>query len=235
MKIRHLVYLIALATLFFLPHNADAQFMTEDLILIKVGYVPISTVGFDEGVIIDDIESPTTKIGDLESKGFAVQGEYNLIFGSFWVGFGFEYQRLVVDSFSVGSTDAEEFANHFICPMLSAKFAAIGGLYLGAGLAGKYLISTEDFSYENGTDKMEFDKKIDLWANAILGYHIPVGEGIFLDIEGRFGYNLTNKQYEKMNSEDIAGAESKYEYTPSSAYDIAFFVGIGTRARGSMY
>ncbi len=236
MKSKSLIFLAVSALLLSFTYNASAQYMTEDLLLFKIGYVPVSPVTFDEGATVNGAEDTTYKIDDIESKGIAIQGEYNLIYGNFWFSFGLEYQKQFADAFDISYTDAttslpvtneaKKFSNDFIIPMISAKFATEGGFYVGAGLSGKYLMSTDKVTISEG----EFDKKIDLWANGILGYHVPVAEGIFLDVEGRFGYNITNKQFEKMET-----ATNSYEFKPKNAYDVAFYVGVGVRPRGSLY
>ena len=198
MKSKLFQFIFVVAFVFSLPFIANAQYLTTDLVLLKVGYVPIYTVSFDE----DNAD-------DSENKGIAVQGEYNLNSGNFWLGFGFEYQRMVND-------DEDDYINHFLLPMVSAKFVATGGLYVGAGLAGKYLVSAETPS---GAE--EPDKKIDLWVNGIMGYHLPIAEAVFLDIEGRFGWNITNQQFDESSKE------------VSNAYDLGFYIGIGTRAMAS--
>lgn len=92
-------------------------------------------------------------------------------------------------------------------------------------MSGKYLIAAE-----SDNDGSKPKKKIDLWANGILGYHVPVGEGVFLDLEGRFGWNLTNKQFSETELNNIT-----LKADPKNAYDIAFYVGVGFRAIGSNY
>lgn len=209
MKFRLFFIIAAFAVSAFFATNASAQYMTQDLIFIKAGYIPVYTVSYEE-----------EGSDDTEIKGFAVQGEYNLNFSGFWMGFGLEYQYTTDDN------DGDKVNHSFILPMASIKFAAVGGLYLGGGLSGKYLIATGE--YEGG---FKATKKIDLWANGILGYHMPVGEGVFLDLEGRFGWNLTNKQFSEV---EVSGG-STYEFDVKNSYDIAFYVGVGFRAPGSNY
>ncbi len=252
MRFKILSLLAVIALLLSFSYNANAQFMTEDLLLLKVGYVPVSPVTFDDGVTINDFKDSAYtdkgeyKIGEIESSGFAVQGEYNLIYDNFWLGFSLEYQRIASDSFNYTNTDqinyrevkAKKFNNDFIIPMISAKFAAEGGFYVGAGLSGKYLISSETLEFKNSPGlEGTFEKEIDLWANGIIGYHVPVAEGVFLDVEGRFGYNITNEQFTRMKLEDTTTSAYPeiWELTPKSAYDITFYVGVGVRPRGSEY
>ena len=205
-----LAVLAVVAFVFAFSYGAQAQTMTTDIVFLKVGYVPVSLASFDE-----------VDMDDLESRGFAIQGEYNLNFDGIWVGFGLEYQRLKAEM------DGDYgHINQFIQPMISAKYAALGGLYIGAGLSGKYLIATEKF--EDTSGEYEWEKKIDLWANGILGYYTSIGEGVFLDLEGRFGYNLTQNQFSKVKDDPDT-------YDIDSNYDIAFYVGVGFRAAASDY
>lgn len=201
--------LAVLAFVFAFAFGVQAQTLTTDIVFLKGGYIPVSLASFD-----------VSGFDDLESRGFAIQGEYNLNFDGFWLGFGLEYQRLK----SEFDGELGHF-NQFIQPMISAKYAALGGLYVGAGLSGKYLIATEKVGGAGGS---EWEKKIDLWANGILGYYTPIGEGIFLDLEGRFGYNLTKNQFSKIK-------DGSADYDIDSNYDIAFYVGIGFRASASDY
>lgn len=208
MKLKIMSVLAAFAMVAAFSLNADAQYMTQDVIFLKAGYIPVYNVSYDE----EGDDWP-----DLESRGFAIQGEYNLNFSGFWLGFGMEYQYTKVDL-----ENSKNIANQFILPMASIKVAAVGGLYVGGGIAGKYLIATEK------NEEYEAKKKVDLWANGILGYHTPIGEGLFLDLEGRFGWNLTNKQFSEY--ENVSET-----YKMKNAYDIAFYAGIGFRALGSNY
>jgi hypothetical protein len=204
MRFKMLTILAALAIVISFSAIASAQYMTQDVVFVKFGYIPVYNVTVEEE--------------DYEANGFAVQGEYNLNFSGFWMGFGMEYQYITQD------LDGDKINHHFILPMASLKVAAVGGLYVGGGLSGKYLIATK--SFEDGDTK--FKKDIDLWANGILGYHQPIGEGIFLDLEGRFGWNLTNRQFSKTDPDT-----GKYDV--KRAYDIGFYAGVGFRALGSNY
>ncbi len=213
MKLKVLSVLAALAIVAAFSFNANAQYMTQDVVFVKAGYIPVYNVSFKE--------YQGNKPDDAELKGFALQGEYNLNFSGFWLGFGMEYQYTKLDLDNEKNT-----AQQFILPMASIKVAAVGGLYVGGGVSGKYLIASE--SEADGT---KYDKKIDLWVNGIIGYHVPIGEGLFFDLEGRFGWNLTNKQFS--SGEDSAG--TSFTTKPKNGYDIAFYAGIGFRAIGSNY
>jgi hypothetical protein len=214
MKLRIFSVLAALAMAVAFSFSAEAQYMTQDVVFVKVGYIPTYTISFNDYM--------GQKVDDAEFKGVAIQGEYNLNFNGFWLGFGMEYQYDRLDV-----KDEKNKTYQFIMPMASLKVAAVGGLYVGAGVSGKYLIAAESDS-----DGTKYDKKIDLWANGILGYHVPIGEGIFFDLEGRFGWNLTNKQFSS-GKDGSTGATMTLD--PKNAYDIAFYAGIGFRAIGSNY
>lgn len=217
-----LVILAAFALIFSFSYSAEAQYLTQDVIFLKVGYIPVYTVTYkeDEGI----------KPDDTESAGLAIQAEYNLNFNGFWLGFGLEYQNVKSEI----NKDFDEITNQFILPEVSAKVAAVGGLYVGGGLSGKYLIATDVL--EAGTYEIEAQKKIDLWLNGIVGYYVPVGEGIFIDFEGRFGWNLTNNQFKEIDvTETTSDVTVTEKQKPESAYDMAFYIGVGFRPLGSEY
>lgn len=212
MKFKIFSIFAALAMVICFSFGASAQYMTQDVIFLKAGYIPVYNVTFNE--------KDGYKPDDSESRGFALQGEYNLNFNGFWLGFGMEYQYTKLDL-----KNEKNIANQFILPMASIKIATVGGLYVGGGVSGKYLIATEADSSGSKTKK-----KIDLWANGIIGYYVPIGEGVFLDLEGRFGWNLTNKQFSETEWQNAT-----YKSDPKNGYDIAFYVGVGFRALGSNY
>ncbi|MFW5771647.1 MAG: outer membrane protein [Spirochaetota bacterium] len=214
MKTKILAILAAFALVCAFTVNASAQTMlTDDVAFVKLGY-SMMKVDYDEEYV-----------DELEGNGFNLQGEYNLNLGSVLLGFGLEYTYMPVE---VSGTDVDgddysaDYTLHYLSPMLSAKFITAGGFYLGAGLAGKYLVGQ---SAEEKGDDTVFDEEIDLWANGLIGFMTPIQEFVYLDIEGRFGYNLTNKQFEKTKAS---------EYEIKSQYDIAIYVGVGYRvaARG---
>ncbi len=238
MKSKLLAVLVMALAAFAFTGIAQAQTeMTNDVIFIKAGYVPISNTTFDKGATRDGVSQPTIAMGDLEGSGWALQGEYNLNFQSFWVGIGLEYQRIKVDDFEYteGTTKAKltSHTNQFIMPMVSGKFVAGGGLYLGAGLGVKYMTGTQAWGDTTSSNKYDkWEKKTDLWGHAIVGWFTPVAEGVYLDIEGRFGYNFTKNQYESFKDTDPADSHN-WKLTPKSAYDMAIYVGVGFRASAS--
>jgi hypothetical protein len=212
---------------FAVNYSANAQ-ETRDVVFISLGYIPMSVTTFDKNYKYDSTTEIAT-IDDLESKGVALRGEYNLNLGSLWLGFGLEYQRLYSEwgmSYPTGSPDTfSKHVNQFITPMVTAKLVTAGGFYIGAGVSGKYMISSEKFHAIGGTSDIEWKKKFDLWGNAVVGFFMPISDGVYLDFEGRFGYNLTNNQFTK-----LTGDGTTYEFSPKSAYDLAIYVGVGFRA-----
>jgi len=48
----------------------------------------------------------------------------------------------------------------------------------------------------------------------------PIAEAVYLDVQARFGWNLTKNQFE-----DVADIDNNYDY--------AVYVGIGTRTRST--
>ena len=206
MKLTHFLFITSFLFSIFITNTGKAQYLTRDLLFLKVGYLPEYNVGYKSMGDEDNIEF----------NGFAIQGEYNLNFDNLLVGMGFEYQNLEED---------DDFNCSFIQPMISLKLLSTGGLFAGVGLSGKYMVSCDEIN------NVEYKKKIDLWANAVFGYYHSVGEGVFVDIEGRFGYNLTNEQFSEVDANGTPPDDIHLRY----AYDIAFYIGIGTRVRASEY
>ncbi|HON78362.1 MAG TPA: hypothetical protein PK544_07720 [Spirochaetota bacterium] len=217
--------------------SAQAQYaITNDVIFVRAGFIPVSQTSFDEGwsgVNPSGASSSNTTadVQDLEGSGFAVNAEYNLNLGNVWIGFGIEYQR-VSSEFSIAETgsttqDFSEHVNQFIQPMVTAKFVAAGGFYAGLGISGKYLIATEKINSNTTPDlNGEWDSKLDLWGHVVAGFFFPVAEGVYFDVEGRFGINITNNQFESMSGNGPAEAN----VSPKNSYDIALYVGVGFRA-----
>ncbi|MCU0822143.1 MAG: hypothetical protein MUC95_06685, partial [Spirochaetes bacterium] len=227
MKLSLSALIISILILFIAAPAADAQFMTDDLFTLKGGYIPYGIVTYDKGIKYKGEKFPDVKIGDIQTSpvNFAVQAEYNIIFGIFWLGLGIEYQRITADNFAIEDAGFEKFNNDFIMPVISFKFNLYQGFYTGVSATGKYLLSVEN-SIMEGTEyfptKVKFDKQLDLWANYIIGYNLPVAESMSVIFEGRFGYNVTNKQYSKITILNSGGIESKkYELIPKQSYDSA--------------
>ncbi len=186
MKMKITALLGGLTMLFALSTTAFAQTeLTDDVVFVKLGYTK-TTVSYDGDV------------DDSDFGGLGVQGEYNINMNPMLVGIGIEYQYVTGDYDST---------MQFLNPMVTAKFMTAGGFYAGAGLVGRYMLSFDD---ENDS---EIDKKIDLWGQVTLGFMMPIDEGIYFDVEGKFGYNFTNNQFEETNS-----------------YDLSVYAGIGFRA-----
>jgi hypothetical protein len=205
MKAKVFAIFAALAMVFAFSYSASADSLSTDIVFLKLGYVPVYTYEYD-----------TSNSETFDWSGFAIAGEYNLNFNNFWLGFGLEWKRMQGSDFGSGITGEDKFVAQFLSPQFSAKFAALGGLYVGAGVEGKYLISSK---VPEGYEKA--DKKIDLWVDGILGYYTTTPwDGVFFDFEGKFGYNLTNNQFKDKDS------DTKIK----SNYDITLYVGIGYRA-----
>jgi hypothetical protein len=174
----------------------QAQELTDDVAFLRVGY-QWNTVEFD-----------VSGMDDLENNGVAIEGEYNLNLGGWLLGVSLEWARLVND-------DDSDLVFYYLSPMISLKFLAAGGLYIGPGISSRYMMSADTPS---GVD--EPDKEVDLWVNAVAGWMAPIAEAVYLDVQARFGWNLTKNQFE-----DVADIDNNYDY--------AVYVGIGTRTRST--
>jgi len=212
MKVKLFAVLAALFMVGAIAIPASAQdAVTNDVIFLRLGYIPNYTFSIEQ----DD----PTQDDSFEFTGFAGMGEYNLNLGNFWIAFGLEFQRIEEDV----TGDDEPLIAQFLIPQVTAKFVTGGGFYLGAGLAARYNLSNE---IDGST--VEFDKEVDLWFNGVVGYFMPITEGVYFDIQGRLGFNLTNNQWESGKSDS-----GKIEFKTESAYDIAIYVGIGFRGLAS--
>ena len=85
----------------------------------------------------------------------------------------------------------------------------------------KITISELALMVKRGFD--DVDKKFDLWVHGTVGFFTPISEGIFFDVQGKFGYNLTNSQFDKVETNFMGDLEPE----PASAWDMAVYVGIG--------
>ena len=217
MKTKFMAILAAFTLVFAFSMSAGAQTMlTDDVAFLKLGYSQFTGEANEitsGGTVLDD--DP----GELEGNGYNLQGEYNMNMGNVLIGFGLEYTYMTAE------TDVD-FVFHWLTPMVSAKFITAGGFYIGAGLAGKYLMGQ---SYESDDpEDIEFDKEIDLWVNGMIGFMTPIQEFVYLDIEGRFGYNVTNNQFKDAEFTD-GGSSQDAEFDMDSQYDLAIYVGVGYR------
>lgn len=183
---------------------AFSQELTNDVVVLRAGWIPSYTVSFD-----------LPNMNDSEFTGFAGMAEYNLNLSPMLIGFGVEYQRVVEE----GDDGEDDSIAGFLIPQVTAKFMAAGGFYIGAGVAGRYLIN-----YDLGSG-VETDKTIDLWLNGVIGYIAMVSDGIYLDIMGRFGYNLTNTFMDEVKVDSTT-----VDLKAKSAYDLAIYVGIGFKS-----
>lgn len=227
MKVKFFAVLAALLMVGAVAIPATAQELTNDVIFLRLGYVPMSVTSFDKGIKGDAVD-PNFKWDNLESTGFAAVGEYNLNVSPVLIAFGIEYQRLTstgaVNDGS-GVSDFSDVVNQFVIPQVTAKFLTAGGFYIGAGIAAKWMVATEAFSIGGGSKDMKWDKAIDLWVNGVIGYIFPISDGIYMDVQGRFGYNVTGNQYSSLTEPN-----KSYDLSTKSAYDVAIYVGVGFKS-----
>ncbi len=161
----------------FMTTGLQAQEMTDDVAFLRIGY--------QWNTLKPDVVGAT----DMKLNGVAIEGEYNLNLGGMLLGFALEYAYL-------SDADEKAFDYGFLSPMVTLKFLAPGGFYIGPGVSARYLMS----SYlPKGA--AEPDSEIDLWVNGVAGYMAPVAEGIYLDVQARFGWNVTKNQFEPSGSE----------------------------------
>jgi tetratricopeptide (TPR) repeat protein len=177
-------------------------------IFLKIGYIPAHRTTFNKykGLAVNDIEL----------NGFALQAESNIYIHGIWFGIGIEWQRL-----ERKNTDGYYLYN-YLMPSLSMKYLTSTGLFFGVGFSGKYL-----FAVTNPDNAPLKDKKdTDLWANAIVGFCLPLDGNIILCLENRIGWNVTQRQFSEFR-------DSSVEYNIRSSYDFAFYIGIGLRIKYS--
>jgi hypothetical protein len=216
------LFVVLLMTLAF-SYSANAEKITNDIIFGRAGYIPKYYNSFDDDVTVNGVMYQGT-VDSFKGQGFAINGEYNFnINALWWIGLGIEYQYVMMEQ-DVGEADIAQF----IIPQINGKYVIDvdfykgAAFYIGAGLAGKYLVDYEDRT--EGDVKWEPDKKIDLWVNVIFGYLMPLSESIYLDAEARVGFNVTNTQWESAKS---SNGDFKYVYSPKYSYDVAIYIGIG--------
>lgn len=199
---KKLALCILVAAVAFTASGLQAQEMTDDVAFLRVGYQ------------WNTLKPDYPNAEDFKLNGIAVEGEYNLNLGGMLLGFALEYAYLTMKYDQIPNDDAYDFG--FLSPMVTVKFLAPGGFYIGPGVSLRYLMS----SYlPKGED--EPDSEVDLWVNGVAGFMTPVAEGIYLDIQARFGWNLTKNQFEEP------------DYKIDSNYNLAVYAGIGTRTRAT--
>ena len=188
---------ILVAAVAFMTTGLQAQEMTDDVAFLRLGY-QWNTLKYD-----------VTGAEDFKYNGVAIQGEYNLNLGGMLLGFSLEYAYL-------SYTEEKSYDYGFLTPMVALKFLAPGGFYIGPGVSLKYLMS----SYlPKGAE--EPDSEIDLWVNGVAGWMTPIAEGVYLDLQANFGWNITKNQFAESGSE------------VDKNYNLAFYVGVGTRTRST--
>jgi hypothetical protein len=207
--------LIILVCALLITNNANAKYTSKSP----------DTISFNAGAIIANdatIEntSDSTQSYNIESKGGSFQAEYNINFETFLIGVGLEYSFLRAKMIPDTGSESEYFTNHFLSPAFNIKFATESGLYFGAGGSAKYLLNAQI------VDSIEFERKFDLWVQAMFGYHMPVSQDLFLDFGTKLGYNITNQQYKI-----IKGRTNNSNYEGKTAYEITLYIGIGYKIR----
>jgi len=73
------------------------------------------------------------------------------------------------------------------------------------------------------SSRVEYTQMLDYWAVAAVGYMLKLDDGLFIDLQGRFGYNLTNSQYTELK--DKGTGETTF-FDVKSSYDAAFYAGV---------
>lgn len=197
--LKKLALCVLVAAVAFMTTGLQAQEMTDDVAFLRVGY--------QWNTLKPDSDDPNAK--DFKLNGVAIEGEYNLNLGGMLLGFALEYAYL-------SSTEDKAYDYGFLSPMVTLKFLAPGGFYIGPGLSARYLMGS--YLPKNETEP---DSEVDLWVNGVAGFMTPIAEGIYLDLQARFGWNLTKGQFEEPG------------YKIDKNYDMAFYIGFGTRTRST--
>ena len=220
MKFKLYCVLLLASLLLFSAGSLFGETPSGDFAVIRAGYTPITTVNYNPGM-----GSPGQPYGadflvyDFKAHGPAFNIEYNINSKPVLLSFGLEYSMLA-NTFKVsdgtGWDKYKETQLHFLMPGLMMKYLTESGIYAGIGLSGKYKLSNEERS-------LYWKPRIDYWLNISAGYMMKLHENYYLDIQGRFGYNLTNNQFSEL--EDKASGE-RYMAPINSSCDAAIFVGV---------
>jgi len=155
------------------------------------------------------------------SVGSAVNVEYTMNAMPVLFSFGIEYRRLKTEFYQsmADSVKLKVYDGNvqFLMPMIQTKYMIPSGVYVGIGLSAHWMINADKL-----TDNSEISSKIDYWTVVLVGYMMKLHENLFLDVQGKFGYNLTNAQYSEAKKKD-----QYYFMNVKSSYDAAFYVGVG--------
>lgn len=192
--------------------------------MARIGYVPYTNVEFDHGSVgtapglgwNEDIT-----LYDFKSVGPALNIEYTMNAMPILFSFGIEYRRLQTVFYQSEATGEKlKVFNddvQFLMPMIIVKYMIPSDVYVGIGLSAYWMI--DDVKMRGN---QEISSKIDYWTVLLVGYMIKLQENIFLDVQGKLGYNLTKAQYSEVKEKD------QYAFVNvKSSYDAAFYVGAG--------
>jgi len=222
MKVK--LYFLSVLTAFslFSAGSLFGETPSGDFAVIRAGYTPFTTVNYNPGM-----GSPGQPYGadfimyDFNAHGPAISIEYNINSKPVLLSFGLEYSVLQSTSKFSDGTDIYKPKNHwfhFIAPGLMMKYLTESGVYAGIGFSGKYKISNNELK-----ENIQFKSKIDYWINISAGYMMKLQENYYLDIQGRFGYNLTNNQFSDLKDTD---SSERYILPVNTSCDAAIFVGV---------
>ncbi len=225
------VCLVALAVFVLWSFGAaplSAEAPSGNFAVVRLGYVPFTNVVFGNGTgSTDSPWDPDSRPSGFVSRGPAFNIEYNINAAPVLIALGLEYRLLWTKlSFTEGAPGSkntfDDGMQHFILPMVMAKYMTPGGTYVGVGLSGKLLVAAERL--KPMSENVEYEQMFDYWGVAVVGYMAKIGDGLFIDLQGRFGYNLTNSQYTELKDKDTA--ETSF-FDVKSSHDAAFYAGVG--------
>jgi len=195
-----------------------------DFVVARIGYVPYTNVEFGHGAVGTESGrswNPDITLYDFKSVGPALNVEYTMNAMPVLFSFGIEYRRLKTELYQseADSVKLKVYNSNvqFLVPMILAKYMIPSGVYVGIGLSAHWMINADKL-----TDNSEISSKIDYWTVVLAGYMMKLHENLFLDVQGKFGYNLTNAQYSEAKKKD-----HYYFMNVKSSYDAAFYVGVG--------
>jgi len=227
---KQFVYFVGLAVFVSLVSgavSASAEMPSENFMVVRLGYVPFTKVVTGTGTgTAESGWDPDSRAYNYISRGPAFNIEYNINASPVLIALGLEY-RLLWTKFSFGEgvpgskATFDDGMQHFILPMVMAKYMTPGGVYIGAGISGKLLVAAERL--KPMSSRVEYTQMLDYWAVAAVGYMLKLDDGLFIDLQGRFGYNLTNSQYTELK--DKGTGETTF-FDVKSSYGAAFYAGV---------